>query len=267
MARNVIFSETFQSISSLINTVKNREVNSVFENTQSSLDKSKYYQDFTGTKNYEEAENLALTGDYESYKKIEKISGALKVKNCADSYKKTIEKNVCGFAPNVPLYIIGGTPKNMYNIVQKKVKSNVINITIDNAGCGSYNSNDLAKAATKVFSVISELEKRNYRINLYIFNSTYADNEIMEIKVKIKDSGSPFNRLRCAFPIVNPSFLRRLIFRWKETIPVKINRQWCYCHGWRNTDFTPQKNEKIISLYKILTFGKSIDDIIKDVTE
>ena len=120
--------------------------------------------------------------------------------------------------PIVPK-VLAGDPQNMLAIKKQSYKSTkVINIIYSMSCSGSVSAVEILNNSAKLVEVICQLEKNGYRVNLYT-----GDNAIFHQKaqtafiIKIKDSGNYLDPLKIAYPLVNPSFLRRHSFKWLET--------------------------------------------------
>ena len=111
-------------------------------------------------------------------------------------------------------------------IASKKIvtKTKVINIIYNISVPGSLEASGIVNAGAKMVSIIRYLEQNNIRVNLYTIWATWdkKSGHRCAFYVKIKDAGAPLNLLNIAYPIINPSMLRRHGFKWLETIPTKI---------------------------------------------
>ena len=223
MANYNDYSEVFNSLSAFDKALNDRPINPVFKYKQSSQRDSEYGREFTTTKNYEEASELMLHGDSTNLSKLVAVDGV--DLSQLRGYKKVNrqQKSVCGGFPLVPVYLTG-VPKNM--LASKKIitKTKVINIIYNISVPSSLEASSIVKAGAKMVSIIRYLEKNGIRVNLYTIMATgdRKSGHKCAFFVKIKDAGAPLNLLNIAYPIINPSMLRRHVFKWLETIPTKI---------------------------------------------
>ena len=99
--------EEFSDIYAFEKALNVREVNSLFKNNQSSITGS---MDFTGTKDWNEAQSLLNNG---WAPEVEKIKNELKKFSIqVERDRNKIIKSIAGFAPCVP-NAIRGVPKSM----------------------------------------------------------------------------------------------------------------------------------------------------------
>lgn len=178
--------------------------------------------DFSGTHSYEEALELMMYGDEDTLKSVIEEKTKLKINgNLGNVANKQQQKNdICGVIPNVPLYIIG-TPKTMINITRDQPSHKIINIFLSMDCSARIGKQDILKAGVKYLSVIDILEKKGYRCNLYAGVTTKYDSDRYYLMVRVKTDREPLNVKKICFTIANPSFLRRIYFRWCEVFDFK----------------------------------------------
>lgn len=167
---------------------------------------------FFGTTTFEEANNLMLQGWQEGAARVQKYmdSGVT-----ASAPKRQIYNSVVGFAPNVPNYL-AGNPLNMINQRRVKTPKKVVSIVYNCAVGYDIKAANIEKAAAALFNVISGLEASGVRVELWCANFSNTDNEQLNIALKIKSAGQPFNLLKMIYPVVHPSFSRRHCFAVTE---------------------------------------------------
>lgn len=118
----------------------------------------------------------------------------------------------------VPLYLMG-VPNNMVTkkMVPMKQKVITLNKSIDyNAG---VSADDIMDESIKAMQIVKKLEAQGYRCNLNIVLGTSAGSKQFIIKVRIKSANEKLNISKLALPLVHPSMLRRLFFRFIEVYP------------------------------------------------
>ena len=93
-------------------------------------------------------------------------------------------------------------------------------------------------------------------------NFVYMNSTPVYIAVKIKDAGQYFDSLRVAYPLINPSFLRRHIFAVMERIKdVELPSGYgAVMEDYDAARYAP-KDTKYLSFYKCR--GRSADKIIE----
>lgn len=206
------FLEKFESISDFQRAINTREVNEFYKHLLSSENASKT---FTGTESYEEAEKLLSYGDKSISSKLVECNG----KRMNETKKSTIYNSPIGFVPNVPNYL-SGRPDNMFAVKTQTYKScKVLNVCVNSAVAYSVETKDIIAFNKKLLNVVYTLEKRGYRLNMYVgvVAEFSKSNNIGACFIKVKDSGKLLNVTNVAYPLCNPSFLRRHFFKWAET--------------------------------------------------
>ena len=224
------------------------------------------YTEFSGTKSFDEAQNLLKYGDKVNADKITATIRKIKAQGKGNETRNKLYNSPCGFMPIVPK-VLAGDPQNMLAIRKERYKSTkVLNIAYNTMVSWSISTEEIIETAAKVANVIASLEKNGYRVNLYAFSCGIGKrNTAFSLLVKIKDSGKYFDTLRIAYPLVNPSFLRRHAFRWLETF-TKFDARGDYggaMNGEQFREFMKDKfkNAVILSFYDIC--GKDTKEIAK----
>ena len=177
------------------------------------------YTEFSGTKSFDEAQNLLKYGDKVNADKITAAIRKIKAQGKGNETRNKLYNSPCGFMPIVPK-VLAGDPNNMLAIRKQKYNSTkVLNIAYNTMVSWSISTEEIIETAAKVANVIASLEKNGYRVNLYAFSCGIGKrNTAFSLLVKIKDSGKYLDTLRIAYPLINPSFLRRHILAYLERI-------------------------------------------------
>lgn len=197
-------------------------------------------KNFTGTSSYEEARDLLQFGDEKTLDEIKKIQRELKIDKLLGNNinKKKSYMDVVGYQPCVPLFL-NGVPNCMISDEKTKTDFKILNLYLNFCVSARVRTNDLQKAGAIHAMMIDLLEKKGYRINLYIGEVSTCYGETIMNCVKVKTDREPLNLKKLAFAIANPSMLRRIGFKYTEV-----------CES--NTDFTnngygtPVEDEKRI---------------------
>lgn len=172
---------------------------------------------FTKTNNFQEAVDLMRNGWSEMATKLN-TKLEIKMKQTAMVSKRKTVLGVAGFQPIVPLYL-AGVPANMVSQIQVQVKSKIVNITkLFNYNCG-ISTETIIEESVKTLQIVRQLEAQGYRVNLSIAFGTEAGYRTLCAKVLIKSASEKLNISKLAFPLVHPSMLRRLMFRYIEVCP------------------------------------------------
>ena len=252
---------TFNSLQEMSDWIERTPQTEQGELRNKSAEESTKYRKFSGTENYTEADNLLKFGDDENAKKIQAAHANVKA-TPGTSERNRLYNSPCGFLPIVPR-VLAGVPENMINIRKEEYRSTkVINVIYNTAVDYRVSAKEIIKTSASVASAINTLEKNGYRVNLYAANYDTMSDKPVSIMVKIKDAGQYFDGLRVAYPLVNPSFLRRHIFAVLERMP-EIYLTGSYGIVMSDSDavkYVP-KDMQYLSFYKCE--GKSVEDIIK----
>lgn len=187
--------------------------------------------EFSGTHSYEEALDLMMYGDEETLKSVIEEKTNLKINGTLGNVanKQQQKNDICGVVPNVPLYVIG-CPKTMINITKDAPSHKIVNIFLSMDCSARIEKEDILKAGAKYLSVIDILEKKGYRCNLYAGVTTEYSNNRYYLMVRVKTDREPLNIKKICFTIANPSFLRRIYFRWCEVFDFKEDITCGYGH-------------------------------------
>lgn len=187
-----------------------------------------YY--FTKTKNFSEAVELFKNGWSDMATKLvqklkvieSKIEPTMKPRNAL---------GVAGYQAIVPLYL-QGAPNNMVTKKMTPVKQKVITLNKSIDYNGGVSADKIIDESIKAMQIVKKLEAQGYRCNLNIVLGTTAGYPSKQfiVKVRIKSANEKMNVSKLAFPLVHPSMLRRLFFRFIEVYP-NITKSFVRCYG------------------------------------
>lgn len=255
--------EIYNSVGEFYRTINSRPVSETFSVRGSSLASTIGSEEFCGTPNIEAANELLLNGDEKNARNIQAVQ-VNKIGSVA--YKKQITTDVAGFAPCIPAYL-SGRPRNMYAVRKKPVKTNIITLCVNVDVCKSITVAKATEAGAKILSLINTLEQRNIRVNLYVGGAATVKGQKTQLLVKVKDAGAPLNIMRAAYCIVNPSFLRRHLFKWLETLP-HTSKKFLRAYGGADK-FTPGiiPEAKIIDIKDIIYHGMNIETLADELAK
>ena len=125
--------------------------------------------------------------------------------------------SVAGYQAIVPLYL-QGVPNNMMNKKMVPVKQKVITLNKSLDYNASVKSEQIIEESIKSLQIVKKLEAQGYRCNLNIVLGSAKERQFF-VKVRIKSANEKLNVSKLAFPLVHPSMLRRLFFRFIEVYP------------------------------------------------
>lgn len=211
--------ERFNSIKELLSTLDSRENNKYMRGEYQS---ERSPASFTGTKSYEEAVTLLRTGYLDPLKKIKmacrKVSKDYS-NATADVDRRQIRNMPIGYVPNVPNTLLG-RPDSMINITNKPIKKKCINIIYANSASAFYDAEDFIEAGTSLISAINIIERSGTQVKLDVAFVTAKETKQRICGVlKIKGYGERFNLQKITFPLIHPSMMRRIGFKFLETVP------------------------------------------------
>ena len=175
-----------------------------------------YSHRFTQTKNFEEATELFKNGWSDM---SQKLTQKLKVKEneTAIMTKRRNIYDVVGYQCSVPRYL-QGVPTSMVRTVNTPIKQKVITLVKAIAYSSYVTIDEIVEESTKALQIVKKLEAQGYKINLDICMGAKEEKKFM-VRVRIKSASERLNVSKLAFPLVHPSMLRRLMFRWIEVHP------------------------------------------------
>lgn len=219
---------------------------------------------FTGTDSYDAANVLLRDGDEKNAAAL-KAAAAVHVRTLGEGRRNRRYNAVCGGAANVPAALLG-LPKTMIRTEKVTYKdSKVLNICYNGTASCDVDKNELKDTAAALMGALMGLEKNGYRVNLYLyFGSQCRDYsrrgrvyDSCNMFVRIKDSGQYLDIKKTAYPLVNPSMLRRHYLRFVETAPGLKNHYFSIGHGSPVTDtgkIETAANNAGLHLKKIVSF-------------
>ena len=249
-----IFRYNYHSLDEFLDTLIKEPINyEIFKRPSSeTIGKSEWY----GTDSFKEAWNLCkYTYDegYDSFRdKFNQIKYKIEHKiELVDCYKPV------GSSVNIPRYLFG-IPDNMRNKEEVLTKP-IININFQ-IGYSSFTSiSKIRNRGILTLALIDYLENiKKYKVNLNIFDLSKEQDEIIYIIVNLKDKNEKLKLKKCYFPIVHPSFVRRLLFRAQEIIPDLKN-------DWSNGYGVPVIYENAISIVEYDNIENYKNDIINSI--
>lgn len=211
----------FESLNEFGKYIESTPINNSFR--WEKLQSTSNPESFAGTKSFEETINLFKHGWQE---KSKELTQRLKVKE-KESTKLMVKKqknDVCGYQALVPLYL-QGVPNNMLNTRIVPMKKKVITLNKNISYSSNVESETIMKESIKALQIIKKLEAQGYRVNLNLimplvgYKNKANSNLNYVIKIRLKSGNEKLNISKLSFPLVHPSMLRRLLFRFLEIYP------------------------------------------------
>lgn len=218
--------ETFDSIGKFYDYLCQTPFNDAFRWSRHASVDNDY--SFTKTHSFEYATELLKHG-WETVMPtlVQKLQIA--TKHDAPVYKQRNVLSVSGYQPVVPLYL-AGVPTNMISKQLVAQKSKIVNITKLVNYNGGVGVNTMIDESIKAMQIVKKLEAQGYRCNLFVALGTEAGSTQVLCKVKVKGANEKLNISKLSFPMVHPSMLRRLFFRFIEVHP-DVTKQFVSGYG------------------------------------
>lgn len=196
---------------------------------------------FTQTRSFEEATDLLKNGWTDMSGELTQRLNVVK-NQVQPTMKPKITNSVAGFQPIVPLYL-SGVPTNMVNRKMVPVKQKVITLNKSISYNCSIKAERIVEESVKAMMIVKKLEAQGYRVNLNVMMGGIERGLKLITKIRIKSAGEKLNISKLAFPLVHPSMLRRLLFRFIEVYP-KVTKSFVNGYG------SPVRDDEAYDLFK-----------------
>lgn len=247
----------FNSLHDFNNYIMNTPINNIFKNE--SLASISGNKKFTGTDSFNEAMDLFKNGWSTMAEEIE-----LKLKATKNQIQpKTTRRSyfdVTGFQASVPRYL-QGIPTNMVNQKSVVQKQKVITFNKDISYSAFTSKEEIIDSSIKALQIIKQVEAQGIRCNLNLIWGVYAHTEMNVMKIKLKSANERMNISKLAFPLVHPSMLRRLLFRYEEVCPTFTKREFTIGYGFP----VSSKDLQIENEYLLPKIIEDIESIINNL--
>lgn len=174
---------------------------------------------FTQTKNFQEAVELFKNGWSDMASKL-----VQKLKVIENQVQPSMKpKNIMsmqGYQAIVPVYL-NNQPNAMLAKKMVPIKQKVVTLNKSIDYNGAVKADTIVEESIKAMQVVKKLEAQGLRVNLNIVLGSaagYPEKQFI-LKIRIKSANERLNVSKLAFPLVHPSMLRRLFFRFAEVYP------------------------------------------------
>jgi len=253
----------FNSLGEFYNYISITKENSVFEGkTLTSLDTSEWSKGFTLTNSFETAVELMRNGWSEMAKDIEGKLQA-KIKNISNKSTQRSVYDVVGGNCSVPRYL-QGVPTNMINKKRVVQKQKVVTLNKFINYSASASTEQIVDESVKALIIVREIEAAGIRVNLNIVLEAQSGNEIASLSIRIKNASERLNVSKVAFPLVHPSMLRRLSFRWMEVSSVITEKGFIGGYG---SPLNERKSKEYMNKNEIMlpSFIRSVEEVVASI--
>ena len=224
--KNTSYIREFDSLNEFESYITNTPLNDTFRWQKLSSTNGSY--SFTQTQSYEEATKLLKDG-WSSM--AQDLTNKLKViKNqVVNEHVQKILYDVVGFQASVPRYL-QGIPTSMVNKKLVPVKQKVITLDKDISYNASIKTEQIIEASVQTLQLIKKIEAQGIRVNLNLIWGVAAGDTKEVAKVRLKSANERLNISKLSFPLVHPSMLRRLCFRYLEVAPT-VTKSYTWGYG------------------------------------
>lgn len=209
----------FNTVAEYVSYLDTTPYNPKFSCRSSSNEDTRHVR-FTGTKSYDEAQELLENGDKKLAKQLEKKSGEVgkNIKNLVEELIAKRKRDIVGSMPNVAAFL-SNNPRNMIRKTRVKAETKIINLVYLNQIHCTVRKEAMIEAGTNMLYCLRELERAGYRVNLYVGQFTWVTSSCSKpwgYVVNVKNSGQYINIEKLAYIMANPSAYRRHGFRMME---------------------------------------------------
>jgi hypothetical protein len=184
-------------------------------NALSSKREGREEEEFSGSRNFEQAMDLAVKGWPEGRKNI---MAALSTAQASMSFTPTLTMDVAGAYPIAAL-AAAGDPCSMVDLapVEERVRP-IVRLVVQRAGSAAYSVNEFTNYGAAVLSYVEGLEAAGFRCEItvaFVSDLQSDGDQITTVVVKRAEETMEFDRM--AFVMTHPAFFRRLQFSVMES--------------------------------------------------
>ena len=172
-----------------------------------------FREEFTQTRDFNHASELARNGWPDGLKKIER---ALEDIEAMPVMEPLPVFDVCGEAFNLDA-VLTGQPENMfYFMPQESNKPRIVQIAFNFVYSAGVPANDIIDRGAAIASAVNDIENQGMRVELFAYCATRNNRKTSSCFIKLKDAEQPLELERVVFAVAHPSMLRRLWFKYAE---------------------------------------------------
>ena len=211
--------DSMDAFAKFIGTAKN---NAVFSDKEQSARTGRSATNFTGTKDFAEAEKLFKQGWKSGIKALEKQVAA---DFAGTAQRATVRNYYVGACPNVPRSL-QGLPDAMRQVYRTPQKQRVLTILVDGGAHCGVGKDRYMQVAACVYQAIREIERQGTRVELIHTHgfeipkvNSSAETLVVVEEVTLKKASETADAGRLSFAVAHMSMARRLDFKWIEVCP------------------------------------------------
>ena len=187
--------------------------------------------DWTGTKNFQAAMDLARKGWAEGLEKIKAMSEEIWKVVGQEIKKQTFQYDVCGDVVDVDRYL-SGEPENMIQFTEEQAVGHgkVIKIWVNTVASAGVTTETMFYRGAAVVALVDALEKLGFSCEVATIDAISerwtGDKNVLRYNVTLRSAGEALDLDRLAFALANASWFRRLIFSAMEQESPALRRQF-----------------------------------------
>jgi hypothetical protein len=216
MAKRKVVFESFKNINELLSTMEKRPMRNQAFKDKENIASQRIEQEnpWSGTNDFNQAMEIMRTGYKDPLERMKKA--ILKIGENEKANRPKMKNDFVGFVPHVP-HTIMGLPMTMINKEKQANKAKTMHLFYSISTASKVSPNDMITGGINFISLVNSLEKQGYRVKIDIISSFATNRTLSSFSVNVKEYGQKLNLLKLTFPLVHPSMLRRIAFKWLET--------------------------------------------------
>lgn len=229
--QNVII-EKYRSLNELVAAIESRQENQVFYGRKDLASQERTMnvnnRFYGSARTYKQAAEMLESGYSEPLERMKKE--VLKIDKADTQQVRRTRNHLVGGAVNVA-NALQGRPDSMIFREPRQEKTKTINLIYGFSALGNVSANELEKGGVNFVSLVNSLEKQGYRVKIDVIRCTTSNRTAIGYLCNVKEYAQRTNLLKLCFPLVHPSMLRRISFRWCETLPSLTDSEFGIGYG------------------------------------
>tara|TARA_Y100000004_G_scaffold186747_1_gene238623 strand:- start:2313 stop:3260 length:948 start_codon:yes stop_codon:yes gene_type:complete len=175
--------------------------------------------DFTGTRNWDAAEQLFTEGWEEGLQKVAEISEIISNTVKQQLPEVTFQYDVTGGMVDVGT-LMSGVPECMLNFNEQETSATkYVDIHVNGSVSCGVSTTVIENKGAAIMALVDALEVLNYRTRVVLHDTATRPSLAANHQYTVKDYDEPLERDRMAFLAMHPSSFRRLGFTMMEFAP------------------------------------------------
>jgi len=202
--------------------------------------------DFSGTETFDEALTLATRGWPEGSRRLSQLRASLDriVEKAVTAKSKSLHWDLTGDFLDVGRYMTGEPEAwgEYRDESESHCQTRVIKLIANVSAMATVESSSIFSAGAAIFAAVDLLETLGHRVELWLGSGSTCNqtSKRLQVLVKVKDAGQPFDQDRFAFFLCNNASLRRLFFSVEQDLGFNPNTT-------RTGDIVPPDGDGIVT--------------------